>query len=84
MKTKILVLFLAVLAIMTMLTGCSSGTADFKAVVGKETETIATVTDNAEDELMKVTLPDGTPLFKSVTVDEGSGQIGRASCRERV
>ena len=73
MKTKILVLFLAVLAIMTMLTGCSSGTADFKAVVGKETDTIATVTDNAEDELMKVTLPDGTPLFKSVTVDEGSG-----------
>lgn len=73
MKAKILALFLSVLAIMAMCTGCSSRASDFKAVVGKGTETVATVSENAEDELMKVTLPDGTPLLKSVTVDEGSG-----------
>lgn len=73
MKTKYAAFILSLLMIISLFTGCSSAASDFKAVVSKETETIATVTENAEDELMKVTLPDGAPLFKSVTVDESNG-----------
>lgn len=73
MKTKIFALILAVLCIGTLLTGCGSAAGDFKAVVTKETETVSSVSENAQSELMKVTLPDGTPLFKAVSIDESNG-----------
>lgn len=72
-KCKFTALILSVLMLMSLFTGCSSAVSDFKAIVSKETETISTITENAEDELMKVTLPDGTPLFKSVKFDESNG-----------
>ena len=73
MKRKYIALILSVLMLMSLFTGCSSAVSDFKAVVGKGTETVSTITENPKDELMKVTLPDGSPLFKSVTFDESNG-----------
>lgn len=73
MKTKYVALAVSVLMIFSLLTGCSSATSDFKAVVSKGTETVSTITENTENELKKIMLSDGTPLFKSVEIKESNG-----------
>lgn len=73
MKTKLTVIFITLVAVMMLFSGCSSGSIEYSAILTKDSKVITKCTENIEDTLMKATTEQGDSIFKSVVVDENKG-----------
>ena len=73
MKTKLTAIFVTLVAVMMLFSGCSSGGTEYAATLTKGSKVITECNENIEDTLMKVTTEQGDSIFKSVAVDESKG-----------
>ena len=73
MKTKLTAIFVTLVAVIMLFSGCSSGGTEYAATLTKGSKVITECTENIEDTLLKATTEQGDSIFKSVAVDESKG-----------
>lgn len=73
MKTKLTAILVTLVAVMMILSGCSSGGTVYSAILIKDSKVITECTENIESTLMKTKTEQGDSIFKSVAVDETKG-----------
>lgn len=73
MKTKLTAIFVTLVAVIMLFSGCSSGGTKYAVTLTKESKIITECAENIEATLMKTKTDQGDSIFKSVAVDESKG-----------